>query len=87
MDEVEINPKLELFSTKDLMEALLCRYDDAVFVGMMDRKSNDPEAAHRVISRRYRGDLVGCMGLLTLLISNCAHQLHDEITDISPSDL
>ena len=82
-----LNPKLELFTTQDLMEALLMRYDDAVFAGMLDRKSNDPGMAHRVISRRYKGDLVGCMGLLTLMQSNCAHQLHDEITEISSDDL
>jgi len=81
------NPKLELISTNDLMVALLLRYDDAVFVGMIDRKSNDPEEAHRIISRRFVGDLVGCMGLMTLLQSNCARTLHEQITDISLDDL
>jgi hypothetical protein len=82
-----LNPKLELFTTQELMEALLLRYDDAVFAGMIDRKSNDPADAHRIISRRFVGDLVGCMGLLTLLQLNCANQLHEQITELSPDDL
>jgi len=79
------NPKLDLIPTNGLLDALLFRYDDAVFVGMIDRKSTGED--HRIISRRYVGDLVGCMGLLTLIQSNCAEQLHSNITDIGPGDL
>ena len=80
------NPKLDLIATNDLIDALLLRYDDAVFVGMSDRKTGGVDD-HRVISRRWGGDRVGCMGLITLLQSNCAQQLHDQITDMSPDDL
>lgn len=82
-----VNPKLELFPTNDLLCALLARYDDAVFAGIIDRPDPREGEGERIISRRYKGDLMTCIGLVGLLQSNCARALHDQITEIDSQDL
>lgn len=82
-----INPKLELFPTHELICALLARYDDAVFSGMIDRPDPREGQGERLISRRYKGDLVGCIGLVGLLQMNCTRMLDAQITEIDPNEI
>lgn len=79
---------LALVPTADLIEGLLSRYDDAIFSGIQDRKVGAEKTdAFRVVSRRFCGDLVSCIGQAHGLAHYCQIALEGEIEEMSEEDL
>lgn len=82
---------LGLLSTSELIEATLRRYDDAIFAGVQDRAmgttdTGDP-ATYRLVTRRFHGDCLGCIGLARLVGRMAEEHMSDEITPISSEEL
>lgn len=90
--------RLALFSTDDVIAEALSRYDDAIFAGLQERTDGDKtslvhpcghesDGAYRIVTRRFRGDTLACIGLSRMISRMVEAAMEDDITPISMEDL
>lgn len=85
---------IELLPTADLVEAVIKRYDDAIFAGIQERghttesvEGREEVDGYRVVTRRFGGDTIACIGMARMLSKMCEEALEESISPMSTDDL
>lgn len=77
---------IELLPTNVLYEALMARFDSAIFFGQKPRPEvDDPRI--KIISMRWKGDPHLCQGMACSIIASCEAWMAKDTWDIPSEDL